>query len=252
MHTHRATADKDADLHLQVADLRMELDQAKEEMRQAQWRSSSNIGNLTSNADAWATPRFSSVPTQCPPSNVNPSVPDALCAPVGGSNLGSSVTGSRPTSMAISSYPKLDPFPHMGLHHAQPSGLDGSPIIRSIDRRPYGYGTVGQDSIRDDRSNFGRVPTGFRPMGIQMAPFPAGVWTVRQTESLPPDSSNVWPTCNPMPPNSPVQTHNEVQKQMHEASSNQSRGQHGLSCGNQGFNRRGEVHNSCEHHERGN
>ncbi len=119
MHTHRATTDKAADLHLQVADLRTDLDQAKEEIRQAQWRSSSNVGNLTSSADAWATPRFSSVPTQYPPSNVHPSVPDTLCAPVGASGLGSFVTGSRPMSMAMSSYPQTAPYPpHMGLRYA--------------------------------------------------------------------------------------------------------------------------------------
>lgn len=236
---YRAPKDKAADLQIQVADLRKDLELANEKIHQAQSDHSLNVGILASNANAWATPPSSSVPTQCTPSIFNPSVPDTIRAPVEVINYGPSLPGPRPIEVPTSSFPHVVSYtPPSDPRYATPGGLFGKPIIKPVDQRYHGHGT-GYDLGGYHRSNFGLFNTGFRPMETQMPlpplnmPPPADFHAVEPTGSGPPNNTNVWPAFTSMPPSAQMQAFNEGHKQMREASIIQSRGSHGFTRTNQ-------------------
>ncbi len=253
MQVHRATDNRTIDLLKQVANLIKDPEQANEKIHQAQLGDLLNYRILASNADAWATPTTSSVPTNCTPAIRNPSVPNALCCPVEASSYGPSFTEFRPKDVATSSFPQPVYYtPSMGTGHARPSDSFKNPIIDSIGQRHHDHGLG-----CDDRTSLGPFNTGSWPTGTKMPPPPLNLpptsgFPVEQTGNPSSKNTNVWPTSTCMPPNMTTQAFIETQRQLREASIDQSRGQYGLTRANHGSRRDGGLHNGCEHHERGN
>lgn len=199
---HRATKDRAADVEDQALNFKNDLERADEKIPQAEWKHWSHVGNVPSNANAWATPISSSIPTQWTPSISNATLPEALGCPIEASNLSPPTANMRPTKVAMSSNPQIMSYCPIGSNKASPNGLLGSPVINPVEQRRYDYGGVGHDLGRDDRSSFGL--------------------------------SN-----RPMPPNVPKRTYDEYLRQRRETSINQLHGPSGLTRANQGARRRG-------------